>query len=129
MGDEGCCGATAFLFFGAAYTTNGRSVFIGLEPFCHQEARVILVTYAAIKLRSRIVALIDFEMDGVHSQFANALFDKLHGAPANSLPPILRLDVQLIDERIASVIFEAIAERQNNVAYGSFSIQENPGTA
>src|SRR5271167_3109040 len=72
MGDEGCCGATDFLFFGAAFATNGRSVFIGLEPFCHQETRVIVVTCAAIKLRSRIVALIDFEMDGVHSQFASA---------------------------------------------------------
>src|SRR5580700_6709072 len=65
-------------------------------------------------------------MDGVHPQLAGTLFNKLHGAASNSLPPVLRLDVQLINKGVASVKFETVAERQNNVANRSICFKENP---
>ena len=82
----------------------------GLEQLCHQEAGVIVVASSAIEFCGGVVALIDLEMEGIHTQLPSALLDELHGAPANSLPAILRLDIQLIDEGIAPVIFETIAE-------------------
>src|SRR5580692_5373133 len=83
------------------------SVLARLEPLGHQGTSVIVVACAAIQLRGRVVALINFEMDGVHSQPPSAL----------------------IDEGIPSVIFETIAVREHDVAHRSFVFIENPRLA
>src|SRR5580658_6548711 len=119
-------GTTALLFSIDVFAASCGSVFAGFKPPCHQETSVIVITCAAIKLCGRVVALIDFKMDGVYSQLAGTLFNKFHGPSPYSLPPVFRLDVQLINEGIASVKFETVAERQNNVANRSLCFKENP---
>jgi hypothetical protein len=74
-------------------------VLSGLAPFGHREAGVIRVAGSAIKLGGWVVTLIDFEMNGIHPELKGALFHELHGSLANSLPTILRLDIEFIDKR------------------------------
>src|SRR5712692_6083394 len=89
-------------------------------------ALMILITGAAVKLVGRIIARVYFEVEGLDSQLARTFFDKLDGAPANPLPPVLRLDVQFIEEGILPVVFEAETHGENDVARGSSFIREKP---
>src|ERR1700722_4654388 len=54
-------GATGLLFFGVVFATVRSSVLGRLEPLGHQETSLIVVACAAIQIRGRVVALINFE--------------------------------------------------------------------
>src|ERR1700752_1936234 len=92
-------------------------------------ALMVLVARASVKLEGRIIARVHFEMEGLDTQFARALFDELHGTAANSLPPVLWFNIQFVDEGIQPMIFEAETQSEHDIARGSRSIQKYPGFA
>src|SRR5512137_2301869 len=92
-------------------------------------ALMVFIAGAAVKLEGRVIARVYFEMKGLDSQLARAFLDKLDGAPAYSLPPVSRFDIQFVDEGVHPVVFEAETQCKHDIAGGSRSIQEYPGFA
>src|ERR1700743_202526 len=84
---------------------------------------------SAIKPDRRIIPVSNLEMNRVDAQLSRGRFDKLHRPLANSLSSILFRNIQLIDKRVVSAIFEAERKSQYHIADIFVVAQDQPGFA
>jgi hypothetical protein len=90
---------------------------------------MLAVADAAIEFEGRIVAMVDFEMNGVDSHFVSLPFNKSHGLAAKSAAAMLRNDIQFVDEGVVSAEFEAEADSQDDVADERVALIKEPDAA
>lgn len=90
---------------------------------------MINVAGAAIEFHRRIVAMVYFQMNGVHTHFARFLLDKSNGLPAKTAAAIGGDNVQFINEGVVAVEFKAEAKSQDDVTNHGSAVVEKPDTA
>ncbi len=96
------------------------------QPLRHQMSLVTDVPDSPIKPNRRIVSVRNLEMNRVDAQFSRGHFDEFHRLPANSPPSILFRNIQLIDKRIVSTIFEAERISQYYIPHIFFVADDQP---
>ena len=102
---------------------------VAVQPFGHQESIVIFITGLPVKFKHGIVSAVHFEMDGIHTHFARLFLDEFDGLAAKAAPTVNGFDVQLIDERVVAMEFEAEANGQDNVADKGGAFIKEPRSA
>lgn len=79
-----------------------------------------------IQILGRDVRPFDFQMERPDAEITARRLDEPHRGPPNTHPPVTGPDEQFIDESITPVIFEAIPEREGDVANRLHSVQDQP---
>jgi hypothetical protein len=91
-------------------------LIFSVQPFGHQEAVMIFKTGAPVEFECGIVAVVDFEMYGVDAHFASLLFDEDYRLAAITASAVRGINVELVDEGVVAMEFEAEADGQDDIA-------------
>jgi hypothetical protein len=87
---------------------------------------VTFVPRTPVEFKRRIISLVDFKVDGIHTQLARFILQELNRLEAKPTPAVRRVDVQFIDECIVAVKFEAKADGKHDVANDRVPLAEKP---
>ena len=97
---------------------SGGRLVTWLQPFGHEVALVIDEAAAAVEFDGAI-SVVNFEVKGFCIVFPRGGFREVQELGANSLPPVGRLDEELIDPGTFAAVFQAVVEADDQVAEGS----------
>ncbi len=87
---------------------------------------MIPVAGAAVEFQRRIIAAVNFEMNGVDAHFERFLFDESNGLAAKAAAAMIRSNVQFVDKGIVAVELEAEAYGQDDIADDRRAVVEEP---
>ena len=90
---------------------------------------VIFKSGSPIKLESRIISIVDFQVDGVNAHLASLLFEIFYGSFAVTATAVSSIDVEFVDERIMAMEFKAEPNRQDDVTDRDRAFGEYPDPA
>lgn len=82
----------------------------------HEDAIARLKAEAIVECLSLEVVAFDFEVECFDVELAASGFEEVEGLSADALVAIAWPQVEFIDEGIASAVFEAVAQRENDIA-------------
>src|SRR5882762_11482382 len=68
-------------------------------------------------------------MNQPHLAGSRLVLDELQSLASPPAPSMGFTEIELVDKRIAAEIFQAVSEREHDVAHGNFPFADEPGTA
>src|SRR5690606_18639359 len=114
-------------FFAGARARALLAVGRFLEPVGQQAPVVVLEAEAPVPGFGRGLVVFDLEVERAHAELAAGVFRQRDGLAGEAVTAQAGCDVELVDERVAAVVLEAVAEREDDVAgSGAVVVEEQP---
>src|SRR5580692_7789227 len=88
-----------------------------------------LETQLAVQMPGGGVSVDNFEMEGVHTEFAGSIFEERHRLLAPAAAAVVFAEEEFVDEGIAAQPFEAVSKADHDVADGNACVEDEPGAA
>src|SRR5579864_7000031 len=88
-----------------------------------------LETQLAVEMPGGGVSVDNFEMEGVHTEFAGSIFEEGHRLLTPAAGAVVFAEEKFINESIAAQPFEAVSVADHDVADGNIDVEDEPGAA
>src|SRR5262245_60072817 len=113
----------------AGRTGQGEESLVIHNPFRQQIAVVTDKPGLAVQAVRMSVRPCDFEMESADTERTAYAFGEGEGAPSNASSPMTGAEVDFVEESVAPAVFQAVAERQDEVANGLTAVADQPDSA